>query len=172
MFNFLREFNNTTNSDIDNPDYKITKFLRVLTIMTIILSLSRLISFEILTMIGEIMTAIMIYLYSLSRSICMAIFCMVNGVIGLVFSLMRIFHTFPTMKSNWFSIYYSLLFLIAFYSLIVYLLICYFSYLGIKQNVQNVDGLLPTATNYGAISIENINTKSFKPFQGKGMILG
>jgi len=172
MFNFLKEFNNTTNSDIDNPDYKITKYLRVLTIMTIILSLSRLISFEILTMISEIMTAVMIYLYSLSRNKCMAIFCLVNGVIGLVFSLLRIFHAFPIMKSNWFSFYYSLLFLIAFYSLIVYLLICYFSHLGIIQNVQNVDGLLTTATNYGAISIENINTKSFKPFKGKGTILG
>jgi hypothetical protein len=172
MYNLPKELNTSVNSSIDDFDNKITKCLRALTVMVAVLAFSRLLSFEILTMIGEIMTAIMIYLYSLSQNKCMAIFCMINGVIGMLHSFFSIFHTFPLMKTNWFSFYYSLLFTISLYSILVYLLICYFSYFGLIQNSQNDTGLLPTATSYGAITVDNKNTKSFIPFEGKGTIVG
>jgi hypothetical protein len=173
MFNFSKnEFNSNNDDNVNSFENNIAKSLRILTIMTVILACSRLLSFEIMTMIGELMTAVMIYFYSQSRTKCMAIFCMINGAIGLIYAVLRIFITFSSMKANWFNLYSTLLFSISLYALMVYSLICYFAYFGIIENNQSTGGFFPTSSSYGAILTDNKATKSFVPFDGKGTIVG
>lgn len=170
MFNFFKNaFNTNNSSSFNESDYKTIKYLHILTIMIVVLAFCRLLSLEIMTMIGELMTALMIYFYSQSRTKCMAIFCMINGVIGLLYSIFRIFSIFSAIKANSFNLYSSILFSISLYSLIIYLLICYFSYIGISGSNQNDQGFFSTSSNYGAIITEN---KSFIPFEGKGTVVG
>jgi hypothetical protein len=173
MLNFFKNaFNSNNSHSIEEYESKIIKSLHILTIMTLVLAVSRLFSLEIMTMIGELMTAFMIYFYSQSRNKCMAIFCMINGSIGLIYGILRIISTFPAMKANWFSIYSTILFLISLYALVVYSLICYYAYIGIVDSNQNNSGFLPSSTNYGAIISDNKPPKSFIPFEGTGTVIG
>lgn len=161
----------STNSNSDSSQ-KITNYLQTLTIMVVVLACTRLLSLDIFTLIGELLTALMIYFYSLHINKCMAIFCMISGVLGGIRSVMNIIHTISAMKENWFSEYYTLIFLIALYSLVVYSLICYFAYFGLVDTSTDEPGTLPHGSNYGAVDINNQNTKSFVPFDGKGTVLG
>jgi hypothetical protein len=114
----------------------------------------------------------MIYFYSLYRNKCTAIFCMISGLLGDIRSLINIIHSFSVTKDNWFSEYYTLIFLIAIYSAVVYGLIIYFAYFGLLDAPMEEAGSLPPTGNYGAIETDSQNIKSFVPFDGKGTVLG
>ena len=114
----------------------------------------------------------------------MAIFCLLNGVIGIIYALVKFFPAWNTAKDNWFNLYYNVLFIVSFFAFVVYSAICYFSYLGLMKyemsgfgfgssplnpNTQSTGYTI--SSNYGAISNNKENEK-FVPFGGKGTALG
>jgi hypothetical protein len=170
--------NNNTSFFSDDTD-KMSARLKLVAILTVILALSRLISFEIILFLSDLMTALMIYFYSLSQNKCMAIMTMINGVIQMIYAFIKIYNVFTVTKATWFSFYNSLLFLIAIYAIVVYGLVCYYAYVGIVKYEHTGFGLpttvnnnrgMPVSSNYGAIS-ENNNNK-FAAFSGKGVTVG
>jgi hypothetical protein len=177
-------FNNNENTN-SSRDEKLDKNLKILIGMTIILGISRIISLEIMAIISDLLTAVMIYFYMIQKNKCMAIFLAINGGIGIIYAVFKFFPAYSALKGNWFSFYYFVLFIIATYSLIVYGLICYAAYDGIQKYEMAGFGLpLPgnynsqsqntgVSTNYGALESQNPETNTgFKAFSGKGVALG
>lgn len=168
-------YNDSSNNE-NEEEYTMSKRLFVLAIMTASLGLLRLASLDFMMMLSDLLTALMIYFYACSRTKCMAIFCMINGVIGIIYAIMRISPSIAVSKGNWFNFYYFLLTLIAFYAFLVYAAICYYALVGILKYPMNFG--LPAypqqengvSTNYGAISADTNN--GFKAFSGKGTALG
>src|SRR5688572_2863828 len=119
MFNL-----NNNNQSSDDEEAQMTKKLHILTIMTVILAVSRLVSLEILLMFSDLLTALMIYFYSQAKNKCMAIFCMINGVIGIIYAITKLFSTYSQWKLSSFGFYYTVLTLICLYAIIVYIGIC------------------------------------------------
>lgn len=167
---------NTGNTSLDaGEEDKLTRRLINLSICCLILALGRIIAGEIMLCISDILTAVMIYFYSQSKTKCMAIFCMINGVIGIIYSLAKFLPAWKLAKENWFHLYQTLLVVIALYAIIVYLIICYFSFVGIRKYEMGLalpggyDGNRNVSSNYGAITSPEQN---YKPFSGKGVTLG
>lgn len=168
---------------IENSDEeKMNSRLKNLTYMTIVLGIARIVSLDIMLMISDLLTALMIYFYSQSKNKCMPIFCMINGVIGIIYALVKFFPAWSLAKAHWFSFYQSLIVIIALYAIVVYSFICYLSYLGIVKyemgfgfgSLQNYpqQSSYGVSSNYGAISTGQNNDTKFAAFSGKGTTLG
>lgn len=173
----LNNKNDVGNNQYENEDeLTLTKRLRILAIMTIVLAILRLLSLDIIGILGDLLTALMIYFYSQTKTKCMAIFCLFNGGIGLIYAFIKISQMYTLTKINWFNVYYMLLFLISLYDIFVYLAICYLSYLGITKYQMGFDSSqIPAAnngSNYGAINVNNHNNNNFTPFHGRGQTVG
>lgn len=106
----------------------------------------------------------------------MAIFCMLNGGIGIIYAFIKIVQLYNIAKLNWFSFYHNILFLIGLYAIFVYLAICHLSYHGIIKYQMGFGSPQGQSTNYGtsygSTNISEENKNKFTAFKGKGQIVG
>lgn len=165
------------NRDIENSSEKLSlneedlthKFKLSITFLIVLASL-RIFNLDFLWILSDLISAAVIYFTFTSKSGLMAIFSLVNGIIGIIYALIKGFNDYKlSLNSNGIKFFY-LIFLI-FYSLFVYSFVTYYSYKAI--NIYKRDFGTPSqnapSSNYGAISTE---TKSnFKAFSGKGYTL-
>ena len=162
---------------------KIFISTRTLMIMTIVLAICRIVTIDIFLMISDLLTALMLYFYMQNSNQCMAIFVMINGVMGLFSSIGKTVQVFNFVYNNEFTAFSFISLLIVCYSILLYIIICIFSYFELnKPNSFQTDNFIfnqraPTNANYGAIPTSeetnnNILKDKFVPFGGKGTTLG
>lgn len=164
-------FNDIENQTNDADELKIITKLKSLTYMTIVLAVLRIISLDIMLLISDLLSALMIYFYAQSRNKCMAIFCGINGAVGLIYATIKFFSSWTVAKNNWFSLYYTLILLIAIYSLVIYSMMIYYAYVGYKRYEMFSTGLpQQQSSNYGSVISEQ--KSNFVAFSGKGTTLG
>ncbi len=157
---------------------KFTSFL------TLALALLRIFSFDILLLIGEIVTSIIVYFYSLWNNKCMAIIVSINGLSGFIFSFIRIFIHFFTAKTESFGYTSTMGLIISIFATGVYGLILYFGYYGLKNfDVINFgeennkkhnkhEVFHDNSSDYGAIGEENINKNIITDYGNKAKNIG
>lgn len=171
------DFNNINNTN------KIKISTRTLMILAIVLAVCRLIPLDILAMISDLLTALMLYFYMQSPNQCMAIFVIFNGIMGLFSSVGKIVQVINLINKNDFNCISLIIICIAIYAVILYLIICMFGFFEMnkdnqQQPVYNNQYLqsAPVNANYGAIPTNdqdnNIKTSNFVAFTGKGTALG
>jgi hypothetical protein len=159
----------------DNKDSSFDIKLRNLIFNTVFLGMLRLIAFDVMAMISDILTALMLYFYATAKTKCMAILTMINGVLGLLYGGFR-FTTYAMVFKTEASPYAFVLLAIAIYGLAVYSFICYYAYYGLRNFSNNLMPQLESGTgnndiesNYGAIP----NSKPrYTAFSGKGTSVG
>lgn len=144
---------------------KLTAFL------ILSLALLRIFTLDLLIMLGEFVTSIIVYFYSIWNNKCMAVVVIINGVSGFIFSFIRIFIYFFTAKSESFGYSTTMGLIISIFATGVYGLILYFGYYGFKnfellnfgkkeRNEENDNNGKNPTSDYGAIgrnSHTNIN---------------
>ncbi len=164
-------FNDIENQTTDLEEQKMIKNLKTLTWMTIILAVLRIISVDIMLLLSDLLTALMVYFYAQSRNKCMAIFCGINGAIGLIYAVIKFFSSWSLAKGAWFSFYQNILVLIAIYAIVTYSAMLYLAYLGINKYQMIPFPSMPQAetSNYGAVDTQKSN---FVAFGGKGTTIG
>jgi len=156
-------------------EVKMTNKLIIAFFMTIVLAILRIFSFEIMNLISDLMTALLIYFYMESRNKCMAIFTGINSGLGIIYSVAKLCNVGPTAIKNGSG---SFALIIGIYSLVVYLYIMYLAiigyrrYSGLGMNFGQQLQASPS-TNYGNYGVITINTQpSYTPFAGKGTTIG
>ena len=152
-----------------NREVDIMKFLdkkfRGLLIMTFILAALRIFNFDIWTIIGDLMTALVIYFFIKGPNKCMALMTLINGGMSIIYALMKFFPATSALINDY-TFYSFILFSIALYALIVYSMLSYYSYYAYNNLNDNTFGLQnDVETNYASIP-------AYKPFAGKGTVLG
>jgi hypothetical protein len=164
-------FNDLENQTNDTEEIKMIKNLKILTWMTVILGILRIFSLEIMLLLSDLLSALMIYFYARSRNKCMAIFCGINGVIGIIYAIIKFFSSWTVAKNNWFSLYYNFLVCITIYALLTYAAIIYFAYLGIKR-YEMMPLSMPSQqpSSYGAVDVPT--KTNYVAFSGKGTAIG
>jgi cytosine/uracil/thiamine/allantoin permease len=173
-----------SNGSEDQPEDKITSRLSMVCTMIIILTFSRLLVFDILSMINDIITAFILFFTYKTRNSFMAIFCMLNGIIGFLVTIAKVVTDMSTFASHTGS-YRLRYILVLIYAFIVYILVMFYSYHAIKIYGQGQSMLGPRSVvnsptnNYGAVPSNNYgpvsnnqNTGGFQAFSGKGTKLG
>jgi hypothetical protein len=163
---------NKDSVNVSSNDFDVK--MKLLVIQTIVLGMLRIVSLDIMALISDILTALMLYFYANAKTKCMAILTAVNGCIGLLYGIFRFITAWFYFKDVGTG-YAVLLFAISIYGLFIYSYICYYAYYGYK-NFQ--DNLIPQQYSSGAADIENnygaITTS--KPrhtaFSGKGTLVG
>jgi hypothetical protein len=139
--------------------------------MTVILAVLRIISLDIMLLVSDLLNALMVYFYSQSRNKCMAIFCGINGAIGIIYAFIKFFSFWSQAKAAWFSFYYSILVLVALYAIVVYSAMLYFAYIGYnKYQMMSLTSMPQSESySYGVIASQKSN---FVAFSGKGTTIG
>ncbi len=177
MFNNDIENNSTQNAPLDEE--KMNSSLKLAITLTIILAALRVISFDIMSIFSDLLSALMIYFFIQSKNKCMAVMTGINGSLGVIYALIKFFPAWVVAMAKWFSFYHTILLLITIYAVIVYSFILYLAYLGYKNYVWTGFGIPSPQTgqanynvssNYGAI--DNARNSNFKVFGGKGTTLG
>ncbi len=163
--------------NIDSQSDLMTKRLFYLAGMTVALGLLRLASLDIMFLISDLLTALMVYFYATSKSKCMALFCMINGVIGIIYAIVKFFPAFNQCKEEWFTFYPTFLLLVSIYACFVYSLICVVAGLGLKDGegslgLPGIGGASSSqnaspSSNYGAVS-QPASSGNYTAFSGKG----
>ena len=181
-------FNNTNNNNDpetniqhnneSSDEAKMSYWLLNLTYMTIALAILRILNIDILLMISDLLSALMLFFFYKSKTKCMAIMCLINGVVGIIYALIKIIPAFKVPL----TLYTSLLFLVLSYAIIVYSLICYVSAVGYnKCQATGFPGGMgmsgqrqsPTAgTAYGDYGAAAETKPLFTAFSGKGTTIG
>jgi hypothetical protein len=164
-------FNDIENQTNDPEEQKIIKNLKLLTWMTVLLGILRIISLDIMMIFSDLLSALMIYFYAQSRNKCMAIFCGINGAIGMIYAVIKFFSSWTTAKHHWFSLYYNCLVCIAIYAMIVYSVMIYYAYIGWNR-YQMISLQIPRqeSSNYGSVSTDQ--KPNYIAFGGKGTTIG
>ena len=159
---------------------KLTAFL------VLALALLRIFTFDLIIMLGEIVTSIFVYFYSLWNNKCMAIVVIINGISGFIFSFIRIFIYFFTAKSESFGYASTMGFIISIFATGVYGLILYFGYYGFKnfellnfgknskdkENEHHQTHEHNPTSDYGAIGKNNTEHNVFDDFSSKAKNIG
>lgn len=163
-----------------NNEEVITKRLAMVTTMLIVLAFCRLFILDIFSMISDIITAFILYFTYTTRNNFMAIFSLMNGIIGIIFTLAKGIGDMTQLSKH--SGIFRFMFIVIFtYALIVYFLVIFYSYKGIKtygnqmggwQQQQQGGGYQATSPspNYGAVT--EPPRANYVPFSGKGTTLG
>jgi hypothetical protein len=176
------EFNDggNNNNNINNEDESVTRKLKILTTFLIILAICRLFIFDLFSMISDIITAFILYFTYITKNNFMAIFCILNGIIGVLFNLAKMLTDLE--KLNKHTGFFRFMFFFVFVSaIIIYLLITYYSYRAMKvyrpQNPQMYGGGYQPQ-NYGALNNNNDtnpnnnNGGRYAAFSGRGQSVG
>jgi hypothetical protein len=131
----------------------------------------RIINLDIWTMIGDGMTALMIYFFLRQPNKCMSLMVLINGLISDIYGILRLNYAWK-IYSNDGSFMTFALFFIAVYAILLYSIMTYYGYYGYR-NLNDNTGILPQTdneTNYQ--SLQHPPVSNYKPFSGKGTILG
>ena len=164
-----RDIESTQNKGNIDVEENICNKFKLCIVLLITLAALRVFNLDILWTLSDLITAAVIYFTYTSKSSLMAIFCLVNGIIGVIYSIIKGINDFK-IASGQKGIKFFYVITVILLSFLVYTLISYFSYQAYKiykkeepsnQNSNNV----PSA-NYGALNIETKN--SYKAFSGKG----
>jgi hypothetical protein len=128
--------NNSASNDINKKsldELTIEEKIKLTAFLVLALALLRIFTLDLLIMLGEIVTSIIVYFYSLWNNKCMAIVVSINGISGFIFSFIRIFIYFFTAKSESFGYASTMGLIISIFATGVYGLILYFGYYGLKN---------------------------------------
>jgi hypothetical protein len=182
MFNGDLETNTNTTNSQENDENNFGKKIKNAMIMTVILAVARILGLEIMMLISDLLSALMLYFFLTSRNKCMAIMTGINGGMGVIYAFIKFFPAWTLASKNWFSIYHSLLLCISVYALVVYSFVLYLAYKGYIRYEATGFGFGPSqgqsqgqnnytvSSNYGAI--DNKANSNFKAFTGKGVTMG
>jgi hypothetical protein len=177
MFN--NDIENNSNRNLPQEEEKMNSMLKTAITLTIILAVLRILSFDIMSLFSDLLSALMIYFYMQSRNKCMAVMTGINGSLGIIYAVIKFFPAWVVAMTKWFSFYYTILLLTTIYAVGVYGFILYLAYLGYKNyewtgfgipTPQSGQGNYNVSSNYGAI--DNPRNSNFKVFGGKGTTLG
>jgi len=114
-------------------ELSIADKIKLLSFLVLALALLRIFTLDLIIMIGEFITAILVYFYSMWNNKCMAIVVLINGISGFIFSFIRIFTSLWAAKTESFSYLSVMAFIISIFATIVYGLILYFGHYGLKN---------------------------------------
>lgn len=179
---FKNDIENNSNQNVPLDEEKMNSNLKLAITLTIVLAGLRVISFDIMSLFSDLLSALMIYFYMQSKNKCMAVMTGINGSLGIIYAVIKFFPAWVVAMTKWFSFYYTSLLLITVYAVVVYSFILYLAYLGYKNYVWTGFGIpsipsIPSpqanynvSSNYGAI--DNARNSNFKVFGGKGTTLG
>jgi hypothetical protein len=162
-------------TNTQTEEVKMTNKLIIALFMTILLAVLRIFSFEIMNLISDLMTALMIYFYMESRNKCMAIFTGINSGLGIMYSVSKLCNVGPSAIKNGSG---SFALIIAIYALVVYTYIMYLAIIGYRRYSgigMNFGPQLQDSpsTNYGNYGVITTHTQtSYTPFSGKGTTIG
>lgn len=156
---------------------KFNKYIKILVVLMGGLAVLRLLQLDIWSMISDALAALMIYFFLLGKGKCMALFLLLNSIMGIFISLSRLgqFSKNPN--------YASFEFFVIFYSLIAYGFECGIAASGIYRyswenmfGSGNGVGINPPQSNnqnYGTLaSSDEGQSSKFKAFSGRGTTLG
>jgi hypothetical protein len=156
-------------------DLKIT----ALVVQSFILGLLRLVTLDLMALISDLLTSLMLYFYMQSKTRCMAILTAINGVIGLIYAVFKFFPSFFAFKGEGTMLSF-IVFATSVFAIYVYGSICYYAYYGIANFKDNM--FMPAAptqqtNNFGDIesnysTIPSSGNMKFTAFAGKGTVLG
>lgn len=174
-------FGGQENVNENEEEFIMTRRLKNLAIAAIVLAVARIIPLDLMFMISDLLSALMIYFYAISKTKCMAIFSGINGVIGIIYGFVKLIPAWNLAKANWFNIYQSICCLIPIYAIVIYSILCYMSYIGIRKYEMMGFGMPQSSSNenlarynvssnYGALPNNN-NEKGYTAFGGKGTTL-
>ena len=128
--------NNEESNDMNKKSFDeltIQEKIKLTAFLVLALALLRIFTLDLIIMLGEIVTSIIVYFYALWNNKCMAIIVFINGISGFIFSFIRIFIHFFTAKSESFGYASTMGFIISIFATGVYGLILYFGYYGFKN---------------------------------------
>ena len=158
-----------------HQEHKIADKLKKCARSLLYLALFRLILLEFFWLFSDLCTALVVYFTYTNRTSLMAIFCLVNGIIGLIYSIAKgvsdMYFIIHYVNSTLFAIFLIFMFI---FSVILYLAIILFSYLGYKTFRSGFDQ--QPRNNYNAQgnsgNQENDNVRGFVAFGGAGRTVG
>lgn len=181
-------YNNDTSNEINKKsldELTIQEKIKLTAFLVLALALLRIFTLDLLIMLGEVVTSVIVYFYSLWNNKCMAIVVIINGVSGFIFSFIRIFIYFFTAKSESFGYASTMGFIISIFATGVYGLILYFGFYGFKNfellnfgknskernNNGNNANEHNLTSDYGAIG-KNTENNPFDDFGSKAKNIG
>ena len=178
--------NNSNNQRNSPPSYWISEekfvwLLKNLMYMMVILALTRILTLEIMALISDALSALMIFFYKMRRGKCMSIFLVFNGVLGLFSAISRFSFITAVISTKGINVSSSILLIISFYSLVVYGLESILSLMGCFRYDWEFGGLtnsdnyqsVPRNENYGQNNQNsNQQNRGFTAFSGAGTRVG
>ncbi len=162
------------NRDIENSSEKLSqdeedishKFKLSITFL-IVLATLRIFNLDLLWTFSDLISAAVIYFTLTSKSGLMAIFSLVNGIIGIIYSIIKGVNDYKaSLNSSGIKFFY--LIFVIFFSLFVYTFVSFYSYKAFKIYKRDFGSQSqnPASSSYGAIATDS--KSNFKAFSGKG----
>lgn len=164
-------------------DVKYTIQIKALFYMLIALTILRLFSLEIMAIFSDGIGALMVYCFLYGRGRCMALFLIINAVMGLIVGVSRLIGVYNAMQLANYSTYLIVLFSISLYAVIVYLYEVYIGIIGYRKytwenmfgaNNQN-QGVYSQSAGYGAVPSQEqpaAQNRGYVAFAGRGTAVG
>ena len=161
-----REIEN--DKSINEEENLLNKFKLCIGFLVVLAAL-RVFNLDILWSLSDLISAGVIYFTMTSKSGLMAIFCLINGAIGIIYSIIKGVNDYKN-SANSSGIKFFYIIFVIFFSLFIYSYLTFISYkayqlfkrdFGGNQNQNN-----SPSSNYGALNTES--NSGFKAFSGKG----
>jgi hypothetical protein len=163
-----QDYNNNKETQQDED---LTNKFKLSIIFLVTLSALRVFNLDILWTLSDLISAAVVYFTFTSKSGLMAIFCLVNGIIGIIYSVIKGVNDYKaSVNSSGLKFFYMIS--VIFFALFTYTFLSIYSYKAYKLYKKDFGGQEQSNTpssNYGALSQESQPT--FKPFSGKGYSL-
>ncbi len=136
----------------------------------LILTGLRLLNFDIWTMISDAMTALMVYFFLRGPNKCMALIVLINGVVSEIYGVLRLNNAWNgyRMQGNFLNF---ILVAIGVYAIIVYTMMTYYAYIG-YTNLNDNTSIMPNNDVESGYQSMNAPVSNYKPFAGKGTVIG
>ena len=167
--------NNNNDNNQEQLEETVTKRLNFVCTLLIILVFARLFILDIFAMISDIITAFILYFTYSTKNNFMAIFSLLNGIIGILLTLAKGITDMTTLYNH--TGFFRFMFILIFiYALIVYFLVIFYSYKAMKiyQGLRGQAEPRPYSSpsnNYGAVDVNRTNN-NYVPFAGRGTTIG
>ena len=114
-------------------ELEISEKIKLTAFMMIAVSVLRIFSFELFVMIGELLSSIIVFLYSMWNNKCMAVLVLINGISGFVYSFISIFKNILLAKSEKFGYISVVNLIVSLFSTLVYAIVIYLAHYGFKH---------------------------------------
>jgi hypothetical protein len=114
-------------------ELEISEKIKVTAFMIIGIAVFRIFSFEIFIMLGELLSSVIVFLYSIWNNKCMAILVAINGISGFVYSFISIFRNLLALKSENFGFLSVLNLIVSLFSTFIYGIVIYLAHYGFKH---------------------------------------